>query len=647
MKTRLLTRYTSAVFAAVLSTGALAAPLDARAFDPGSASPTSGDRKTVKACQSAEVEGKKHRQEKDLLGARHADQHAFMRRIQCDVERGARTVAAKGLVKSAAQTLKDDKDIREAHFKDKKDKKDKNVTGVPFDPRGYGGGSVLAPPGLQAGVAPVAPMDPAVGGRWSEPFVVPVVGVTATLLHTGKVLFWSYDPVDYHNPANSKNGVAYLWDWSTRTGYNIAPPENIWCGGQTILSDGRVYVAGGNLRYPDPNAANGLTDWAGTLTNFTFSPLDEAWAKQPNMVRGRWYPTLTQLADNRVVITSGMDETGSGALTNQVELFTPDLNRMGIGTIRAVGLHNASGLYPQQFLLPSGQLLEAGPDAGSSFQMSTSNWSWSALPRMRGDHYYLGNGVSYSDASGATVTQTIMVAGGYNYVGDNSLQNGPVAGNEWMDGVNPSAGWRAYPQWAVLRHNANTVILADGTMLTVGGNQGLYGYEDALFVPELYSKPIGDKTGIWKPMAPHAIQAAYHSSALLLPDATVMLSQDDMDYSAQAAFEHKLQVYAPPYLFKGPQPVITQAPATLTYGQSFTVSTDRDGMVSAMLVAPGATTHSNDMHQRAIKLKVLPRTNGLSAQVPASRALVPPGYYMLFVLDAAGIPSAAKFVRIT
>jgi hypothetical protein len=279
--------------------------------------------------------------------------------------------------------------------------------------------------------------------------------------------------------------------------------------------------------------------------------------------------------------------------------------------------------------------------------MNTSTWNWNPLPRMKGDHYYLGNGVSYSDASGPLTTQTVMVAGGYNYVGANSPQNVPLAGNEWLDGFNPAGGWNTYPQWSLPRHNANTVILADGTMLTVGGNKGLYGYDQAEFVPELYTKPIGDKTGTWRQMAPHAIQAAYHSTALLLPDATVMLSQDDMDYSAQAAFAHKVQVYAPPYLFKGAQPVITQAPAALTYGQSFSVSTDRGGMVSAMLVAPSATTHGNDMHQRAIKLKVTPLTNGLSAQVPASSALVPPGHYMLFVMDSAGIPSVAKFVRIT
>ena len=148
-------------------------------------------------------------------------------------------------------------------------------------------------------------------------------------------------------------------------------------------------------------------------------------------------------------------------------------------------------------------------------------------------------------------------------------------------------------------------------------------------------------------MAKHAVQAAYHSTAILLPDATVLLSQDDMDYSAQAAFQHKAQVYSPPYLFKGPQPVITSAPSNVRNNQSFFVTTDRGGMTSAMLVAPGATTHGNDMHQRAIKLKVTPLNNGIDITMPASPALTPPGYYMLFVMDAAGIPSVAKFVRVT
>jgi hypothetical protein len=181
----------------------------------------------------------------------------------------------------------------------------------------------------------------------------------------------------------------------------------------------------------------------------------------------------------------------------------------------------------------------------------------------------------------------------------------------------------------------------------VGGNGAEYGYENALLETELYSTSATDLTGTWQTVAPHSIQAAYHSSALLLPDATVLLSQDDMDSSAAAQFQHKAQVYSPPYLFKGAQPQIVSAPINLTYGQSFVIGTDRDGMKAATLVAPGAVTHGNDMHQRAIKLSVQVRVNGLTARVPSNHALVPPGYYMLFVMDSAGIPSVAKFVHVS
>ena len=589
-----------------------------------------------KACRSALDEDRLFKREKNLLGDRHAAQHVRMRINQCEVERGARKVPAAGLVKGARETLDEDNAVRESVIKKVAESEAQQGTAQSLQ---------LAPSsqkmvaGAQLALAVALPAETTLG-RWSAPFIIPVVGVTAVLLHTGNVMFWSYDPLDYHNPANSQNGVAYIWNPSTRQGYNIPPPENIWCAGQTILSDGRVYVAGGNLRYPDPNAPPGQGAWQGTLTNYTFNPLNELWAKQPNMSRGRWYPTVTQLADNRVIVTSGIDETGSNAINNVVEVFTPDLNIGGIGTVSAVSLHDSSGVYPLQFLLPSGKMLEAGPDAASSFQLDPATWNWSNLPQMTSNHYYLGNGVSYTNASVSPAKQVVMVAGGHD-------ETNALARNEWLDGNNPAAGWKPYPLWRQARHNANTVILPDGKLLTVGGNRGLYGYEQAELSTELYSTTADVTTGNWQVVAPHDVQAAYHSTAILLPDATVLLSQDDMDFSAAAAFQHKAQVYSPPYLFKGARPVITSAPAALARGQTFTIDTDRNTMSSAMLVAPGATTHGNDMHQRAIKLKITTRTNGLSVTVPTSANLVPPGYYMLFVLDSVGIPSVAKFVRIT
>ena len=587
-------------------------------------------------CQPPDVEQMLLERENALIGPTHALQHAQMRKHQCEVEKGTRKVPGRGVEKKPSETIEDDANARKAVLK-----RNSPVSQLRQGATQLVGGLT----GSTRAFAQAVSTDPLIAGRWSSPFVIPVVGVSAVLLHTGKVMFWSYDPVNYHNPKKGNDGVGFIWDPATRVGYNIPPPENIWCAGQTVLSDGRVYVAGGNLRYPDGNAPAGQSAWEGTLTNYTFNPIAERWAKQPDMVRGRWYPTVTKLADNRVVITSGIDETGSGAINNVVEVFTPDPNIDGIGRVNVVGFHNASGLYPLQFLLPSGQMLEAGPNADSSFQLNPATWNWSGLPRMKSDHYYLGNGVSYTDASVSPARQLIMVGGGFNY--NPPLVNAPVAVNEWLDGFNPSLGWNAYPPWQTPRHNSNTVMLPDGTLLTVGGNRGVYGYEAPEFSAELYSKPAGDVTGTWNKVAPSTVQAAYHSTAILLPDATVLLSQDDMDSSAAAAFQHKAQVYSPPYLFRGVQPIITSAPASARYGQSFQVVTNRSAMGGAVLVAPAATTHGNDMHQRVIKLQVQQLQNGLNVTIPTASAVVPPGHYMLFVIDSAGIPSVAKFVQIS
>jgi len=257
---------------------------------------------------------------------------------------------------------------------------------------------------------------------------------------------------------------------------------------------------------------------------------------------------------------------------------------------------------------------------------------------MLSPHWGFANGIIYTDASDGSTRQVVMVAGGLNEVQT-------VTANEWLDANNPAGGWRPFPPWLLPRRDSNTVILPDGKLLTIGGNRGIDNYADPLLETELYSSDPTVTSGQWQTMAPHSIQAAYHSSALLLPDATVLLSQDDMDHSAAAAAQHKVQVYSPPYLFKGARPLINTAPASVSRGQGFDVATDRS-VVSAVLVAPSAVTHGNDMHQRAIRLPVVLQSAGLTASVPNSAATVPSGYYMLFVLDSSGIPSVAKFVRV-
>jgi hypothetical protein len=602
--------------AALLSLHVLTSPvLSQPAAPPGLVGPAADVQLPGSACKSPAIEAALLQRETAVLGARHAQDHALVRAQQCEVERGQRAVPARGPGKPGPVTLEEDAAVQ-----------------VAADELAAGIENKASSPAGRAAKAGTSQ------GRWSDPFTIPVVGVTAVLLHTGKVLFWSYDPAYWDNADNSTNGVSYVWDPATRTGHSIAPPENIWCAGQTVLADGRVFVAGGNLRFPDPNAPAGSQGWEGTLTTYNFVPASESFIRQPDMQHGRWYPTTIQLADNRVVITSGFDEMGAETVNGSVEIFTPSAGATGVGRIDLAGTHDASGLYPLQFLLSGGSMLEAGPAAPSSFLFNPANNQWSNLPSMLGHHWAYGNGIIYTDASGPTPRQVVMVAGGQDTVQVR-------AGNEWLDGGAPGAGWTTFPSWRQARHNSNTVILPDGKLVTVGGNAGTNTYDQPVLQAEMYSTQASVTTGQWQQMLPHSIQAAYHSTAILLPDATVLLSQDDMDKSTAAAAQHKAQVYSPPYLFKGQRPRIQSIPAGVVRGQSFSVTTDR-AVATAVLVAPGATTHGNDMHQRAIRLPVQVNRTVLTATMPNSAAVVPPGYYMLFVLDSNGVPSVARFVLV-
>jgi len=97
----------------------------------------------------------------------------------------------------------------------------------------------------------------------------------------------------------------------------------------------------------------------------------------------------------------------------------------------------------------------------------------------------------------------------------------------------------------------------------------------------------------------------------------------------------------------GAPPTITSAPLGVTYGGTFTVLTPKTDIASVVLIKPGSVTHSFDMDRRLVGLSFTAVTGGLTATVPSNSNLTPPGYYMLFVVNQAGVPSVASFVHIS
>jgi hypothetical protein len=118
--------------------------------------------------------------------------------------------------------------------------------------------------------------------------------------------------------------------------------------------------------------------------------------------------------------------------------------------------------------------------------------------------------------------------------------------------------------------------------------------------------------------------------------------------------EKNIEYFEPPYLFRNdgsgqhaPRPVIDSAPATAGYGQSVAIATAQASTITKVgLVRLGAPTHSEDQGQRYVPLAFSASGTTITATSPATSNIAPAGYYMLFVTDAAGVPSVAKIIKL-
>jgi hypothetical protein len=142
----------------------------------------------------------------------------------------------------------------------------------------------------------------------------------------------------------------------------------------------------------------------------------------------------------------------------------------------------------------------------------------------------------------------------------------------------------------------------------------------------------------------------YHSGALLLPNATVAVLGGNPH---QGTVEEHIEIYSPAYLFNpdgsaATQPVIASAPPTINYGGAFQVqSPDAANIASVVLIPPGTPTHSFDNSARLVGLSFTTGAGELNLIGPPTSSIAPPGNYMMFLVNNAGVPSNAAFVNLT
>jgi hypothetical protein len=155
-------------------------------------------------------------------------------------------------------------------------------------------------------------------------------------------------------------------------------------------------------------------------------------------------------------------------------------------------------------------------------------------------------------------------------------------------------------------------------------------------------------TGQWSTMASMQVPRLYHSTALLLPDGRVLSAGGGRPASYSAGVDNwNVEIYSPPYLFKGARPIITSAPSRLSYGVAFSVQTpDAANITDVTLVRLSSVTHSFNMNQRFNRLSFTRAAGMLSITAPSGPNTTPPGHYMMFILNGNGVPSIAKIVQI-
>ena len=481
---------------------------------------------------------------------------------------------------------------------------------------------------------------PHVTGEWlTLSYQMPINPISATLLHTGQVLIVAGSENDASN--NSKGSESYraaVWDPTGTTQSSVTIQEltyDVFCSGTSALPDGRALIVGGTSDY----------SFTGENRASIFDPASGAYVQSQSMANGRWYASTTALGDGRIMTFSGLSSTGG--TNNTVEIY--DLTNAGAGWNAPTTAPFSPPLYPREFLLPNGKVFYTGHGSGTS---SSSGWifdpvagSWTGSAPTTRDRSY-GSAIILPLLPPAYTPRVMALGGG----------SPATSSTETIDLSVTTPAWTAGPSMSTGRIQMNAVLLPDGTVLALGGSVN----NESPDVPGRAADLYHPSTGTFSSAGTASYSRLYHSTALLLPDARVMSIGSNP--GNRGSYQPAIEIYSPAYLFDSSDRRITAGRPAITgisssvlgYGAAFSVTYTASAQIgSAVLIRPGSVTHAFNMEQRLIGLcgpspqPACTGTGTLNLTTPPNGNLAPPGHYLLFLIDANGVPSVAQFVQIT
>jgi hypothetical protein len=453
----------------------------------------------------------------------------------------------------------------------------------------------------------------------------PLIAIHAVLLPDGRVMTYGSD-----GKGNQTAEFTYdVWDPSKGTGTtsHLTLPNttgaDTFCSGQILLpSSGAVILTGGD------KTINGVRNFSINDVNLFDWRSNSLYSAQQPMSFLRWYPTVLTLASGSTLVLGGR-------IDPQTPAPTPEVYTEGIGWRRldavtsddAYGQRNWS--YPKAWQAPNGKVF------------ITTIW---------GGTYYLD--VQANGGAGTLQRTPVDLPAGDDYLPAVMYAPGKILAFRKLNRARLIDLNGAMPKVTTVggvgqdRFHGSATVMADGKVLVSGGSM-----VSNVALGVAYSARIWDPANNGYTTTPAgAKMRLYHSVSLLLPDGRVLLAGGGAPGPVNNL---NAEVYSPPYLYNrntsgtlATRPVITAAPATATWGSRIDLSTDVTGISRVTLVKTGSATHTVDFDQRFMQLAHTTSGRTVSVSMPANANVAPPGYYMLFAFNSAGVPSVARIIRL-
>ncbi len=458
---------------------------------------------------------------------------------------------------------------------------------------------------------------------------------------------------------------------------------HLFCSAQILVpTTGELVIAGGDV-WTD---AEGGASNVGTNEVNVFRPTADNMVPNPggSMAGARWYATPTTLPNGEMYIQGGTDGAavyggGVPVTTTIVEIRNPDTGLFrtlsGFTTADARFQNN----YPRNWIAPDGKIF-----GWDHQQMYRIDWSGNGSLTFLED-----SGIPWHNGWAATSTAVmyrpgkILQVGGVvaDFANDPGARDGLESQIIDINAMTPGSAMTIAPTITYgprihdKRQWANTTVLPDGKVVLMGGSannvlddQSDWSKrgKDALTV-EIFDPDANGGNGSWTQGPAQQRFRLYHSIAILLPNGTVLSAAGG--WPGPQTFMDG-EIYYPPYLFNADGSYATrprllsarQANRALVAGgipQSVQPSAalevespDAADVARVTIVKTGSVTHSYNFEQRYIELGnaaagTLTRDGNLiRVNLPTNRFETTPGYYMVFLLNANGVPSEAQVIRI-